>query len=357
MVITNSQVNMGGRRDYRASSYAHTSYMSWDNSGRKTLDIVEQDFRKESGSPGSEGDSGFGNLSFSDSMDDIYEKQMNAAATKGNLLTEKSNSARLTFLSLNYLFHWLFGKHYYSDSEWEEAMSNALSDYQPAGGQYSFEGYRSESEITTFTTKGTVTTADGRNIDFNINLSMTRAFEEYYSEAASWGAALNQANLCDPLVINLDGGAATVTDQSFLFDIDCDGTMDNISMATGNSGFLALDKNGDGIINNGSELFGTESGDGFADLAAYDEDHNGWIDEADSVFAKLMVYSKAADGSDKLISIGKAGVGAIYLGNENTDFALKSGSGNTNAFIRKTGIFLYENGGAGTIQHLDVAKK
>ena len=40
------------------------------------------------------------------------------------------------------------------------------------------------------------------------------------------------------------------------------------------SGYLALDKNGDGTINDGSELFGTRNGDGFADLAQYDEDGN-----------------------------------------------------------------------------------
>ncbi len=39
--------------------------------------------------------------------------------------------------------------------------------------------------------------------------------------------------------------------------------MNNIAFATGNSGFLAFDKNADGMINDGSELFGPESGNGF----------------------------------------------------------------------------------------------
>lgn len=42
---------------------------------------------------------------------------------------------------------------------------------------------------------------------------------------------------------------------------------------------LSLDQNGNGEIDNGTELFGTKSGDGFADLARYDLDYNGWIDE------------------------------------------------------------------------------
>ncbi|MCR5273503.1 MAG: hypothetical protein K6E13_11075 [Lachnospiraceae bacterium] len=362
MVISNSQVNMGSKRLYTSSTYAHTSYTSWDGSQVKRLDLTDQSFRKnsdsyESGNGMNFDDSNYGNMNFSDSMEDMYEKQMRGISVSDNLIEKRNQSAKMLFLSLNYLLHWLFGKHYSSDSEWENTMSEALSDQQLPGGSYSFQGYRSETEITTYSTTGTVQTADGRSIDFNLNLSMTRAFEEQYTEAANWGAALNAAALCDPLVINLDSASATVTDQSFLFDIDSDGKSDEISMPTGGSGFLAIDKNGDGVIGDGSELFGTQSGNGFADLKAYDEDNNGWIDETDSVFKRLMIYSKGSDGSDKLVSIGEAGVGAIYLGSSQTDFSLTGNNGDTNAVIRKTGVFLFENGSAGTIQHVDIAKK
>ena len=62
-----------------------------------------------------------------------------------------------------------------------------------------------------------------------------------------------------------------LSDQTFYFDLDADGKEEEISVLNG-SGYLALDKNGDGVINDGSELFGTKNGDGFADLARYDED-------------------------------------------------------------------------------------
>ena len=49
-------------------------------------------------------------------------------------------------------------------------------------------------------------------------------------------------------------------------------------------------------------------------------------------------------------------MGAIYLGYENTDFALNNLTNNqTNAQIRKSGVFLYEDGNAGTVQQLDLA--
>jgi hypothetical protein len=116
-----------------------------------------------------------------------------------------------------------------------------------------------------------------------------------------------------------------------------------------------LDKNGDGVINDGSELFGTKSGDGFKDLAQYDNDNNGWIDENDSIYDKLRIWTKDENGQDKLFALGQKGVGAIYLGSANTDYYLKNASNVTNGEIRKTGVFLNENGSVGTVQHVDVA--
>ena len=63
------------------------------------------------------------------------------------------------------------------------------------------------------------------------------------------------------------------------------------------SGFLALDKNGNGKIDDGSELFGTKSGDGFADLAEYDSDGNGWIDEKGRVYVLYEVKEIMKDMS------------------------------------------------------------
>ena len=216
----------------------------------------------------------------------------------------------------------------------------------------SMEYYHQETENTTFKTTGMVKTADGREISFGLSLEMSRSFEEYYQEKFDFSAA----NFCDPLVINLDGNIAELSDQKFMFDIDNDGEKDSISRLGEGSGYLALDKNGDGEINNGSELFGTSSGDGFSDLAIYDEDGNGWIDENDSIWQRLKVWTQNEDGEDELYTLKESGVGAICLQRANTDFTLNNDHNETNGAIRKTGIFLYENGNVGTVQHLDLAK-
>lgn len=212
--------------------------------------------------------------------------------------------------------------------------------------------YYSETEATTFSTKGMVKTSDGRELSFSLDLSMSRAFIEETQLDQSLGDVLTYY---DPLVINMDVPTAAVTDQSFFFDINSDGTAEKIATLAKGSGFLAFDRNGDGIINDGSELFGTKSGDGFRDLAAYDSDGNGWIDENDEIYKSLKVWTKNYDGTDKLLSLQEADIGAIYLGNVSTKFDLKAPETNdTLAKIQSTGIFLHESTGeAGTIQHVD----
>ena len=208
-----------------------------------------------------------------------------------------------------------------------------------------------ESESTSFSTTGCVRCADGREINFNLDVSMSRSFTQYTKETVE-----NVATFIDPLVINLKGNIAEVSDQKFFFDLDADGEEDLISKLCEDSGYLALDKNEDGQINDGSELFGTASGNGFKDLAAFDEDANGWIDENDEIWNKLKIWVQDEQGNSKLYSLSEQGVGAICLQNVSTSFTERGTSGEVNAAIRNTGIFLYENGNVGTIQHLDMAK-
>lgn len=210
----------------------------------------------------------------------------------------------------------------------------------------------SEEEFTSFNAKGLAMTEDGRQLDFNIAVSMSRTFMQYTQVQVP-----NPFALMDPLMINVSSSVANISDQKFTFDLDADGTMEEISRPGEGSGFLAYDKNEDGVINDGTELFGAISGDGFADLRQYDDDGNGWIDENDEIFKKLKVWYKNGDGEDELVDLLSADVGAIYLGSQQTDFSLFSqgGLGDVmNAMIRATGFFFKESGGVGTIQHVDL---
>ena len=112
---------------------------------------------------------------------------------------------------------------------------------------------------------------------------------------------------------------------------------------------------GDGKVNDGSELFGTKSGNGFADLAKFDQDGNNWIDQADAIFKKLKIWLKDAAGKDSLIDLSQAKIGAIFLGNTKTDFKHADANNNTNGNLRSSGVYLKDDGKAGSVQQIDLA--
>jgi hypothetical protein len=215
--------------------------------------------------------------------------------------------------------------------------------------KYHFEESYYEAESTSFETRGVVKTADGKEISIDVSLSMSREF----SREMAMDVVMEET-VKDPLVINFDGPAAELTDRKFAFDIDMDGSPDQINFVKPGSGFLALDRNGDNAINDGSELFGARTGNGFSELAAFDEDGNGWIDEGDSVYDGLRIFSKDTDGNDQLVALGQRGIGAIYLGNTPTPFQLKDENNQIEGIVRSSGIFLNENGSVGTVQQIDL---
>jgi hypothetical protein len=193
---------------------------------------------------------------------------------------------------------------------------------QRAGFGIEYDYYEShyESENTTFSAQGTVKTADGKEINISIDLSMSHEFLSENQLSIRSGDAVVK----DPLVINFNGNATQLTQEMFNFDLDMDGRQDQISFAGPNSGFLALDSNGDNVINDGSELFGPRTGDGFQELESFDDDGNLWIDENDLIYNRLRIWSKEADGTDRLVALGKQGIGAIYIGNLDTAFSIKN---------------------------------
>jgi hypothetical protein len=218
------------------------------------------------------------------------------------------------------------------------------------GLDYQYHESHYEKEQTAFASSGVVKTADGREIKFDIAYAMSREYSSHTDISIRAGDAL-----VDPLVINFSAPAASLAAGKIAFDLDADGDKEQISFVGQGSGFLALDKDGDGTVDDGSELFGPQSGNGFADLAAYDADGNNWIDENDPIYAKLSVWTKDENGNDKLLALGQTGVGAIYLGNVDTAFGYKDTANQLHGQLQRSGVFLREDGGVGTVQQIDLA--
>ena len=144
--------------------------------------------------------------------------------------------------------------------------------------------------------------------------------------------------LIDPLVINYGGNKVRLTEVKHSFDLDLDGKKDEINFVGQGSGFLALDKNQDGTINDGNELFGPKSGNGFSELAKYDDDKNGWIDENDAIFDGLRIWS-----DDELLGLGEVGIGAIYLGAHSSPYSYKNDENESNNKAIISIYFLFSN--------------
>ncbi|MDO6593352.1 hypothetical protein [Neptuniibacter sp. 1_MG-2023] len=219
------------------------------------------------------------------------------------------------------------------------------------GLDYRYTETTEHQEQLQFQAKGQVRTADGKVIDLDLQLNLSRSASESESLHIRMGAALK-----DPLVINFSGQAAELTANKISFDIDMDGDQELIHQLSEQSGYIALDHNGNGQIDDGSELFGASSGNGFKELAAYDDDHNGFIDENDDAWDKLRIWVQHDDGSSSLFTLAEKDVGALYLGYTDTDWDLNAGpnSDEIAGKVRATGLFLTESGDTGTLQQVDL---
>jgi hypothetical protein len=207
-----------------------------------------------------------------------------------------------------------------------------------------------ESNMMSFQAGGVVNTSDGRQIQFDLNVFASHEFMSSESTAIAF-----PQKLADPLIINFDGALPEFTKDRYAFDLILGNDLENIFMPTNGSGFLALDKDENGKIDDGSELFGAQTGNGFSELAAYDKDGNMWIDENDDIFSKLKIMFVDKDsGEMMLISLKDSGVGAIYLGSSSTNHEIKDLANDTIGVVRRNGIFLNENGTVGSIHHIDL---
>lgn len=208
------------------------------------------------------------------------------------------------------------------------------------------------SSFSAMSATGQVLLQDGRSINFNLVTSHSAKTEVMAESKASLSVALMQ----DPLVINFGTESATLSDQFFEFDIQGNGEQQHFAQLGTGSGFLVFDENQDGQVNDGTELFGAQSGKAFADLAKFDADGNGWIDEADPIFQHLKLWTDQSDQSH-LVSLASKGVGAIYLGNIDQGEDLMGSQGEKLGHVKSAGIVLMENGAVQTAQAIDLAER
>jgi hypothetical protein len=107
---------------------------------------------------------------------------------------------------------------------------------------------------------------------------------------------------CSPIVFNFANGGYRLTGANapVWFDIMGSGKLSHIgwTVAGADEAFLWLDRNNNGIVDDGSELFGTATrlqngtlaSNGFEALKEFDSNHDGWIDSQDAVWPHLLLW-------------------------------------------------------------------
>ncbi len=242
---------------------------------------------------------------------------------------------------LKLVVEWLTGSKIEEPEEVEPDQEP--SERQPPSVELHYERVRYEAERVDFHAQGVVTTGDGRQIALDLRVGMQR--EHYERVTLDVGGPKAK----DPLVLNFESATTALGSKRISFDLDLDSKADSVALPQGGK-FLALDRNGNGRFDNGSELFGARTGDGFAELAVLDDDGDGWIDEDDAAFDQLRVW----DGETKAQSLREAGVGAIHVGSVRTPFTLGGSDATATGLVRSTGVWLAESGQAHTVQQIDI---
>lgn len=204
------------------------------------------------------------------------------------------------------------------------------------------------SESQALTTEEMSASLARRN-SFELNLK----FKKNVSSEERIGITLEELGIkkVDPLVLDLSGEGINLTEagKGALFDITADGSLDSTAWVKGNTAMLMYDRNGNGTIDDGREVFGDQNGasDGFAELAKYDSNKDSKINFLDPVFKALKLYRDLnGDGKiakNELSTLSEMGIKALNL-----NFVRTSADINGNSLILN-GSFEREDGSSGQL--------
>jgi hypothetical protein len=188
-----------------------------------------------------------------------------------------------------------------------------------------------EVRALTVTQIGALTSAQIGGLDKVAGVSLTAlqtaALHANTGFALASSAGLMTAAKLTPIALDLDGNGVRTLSASAgaVFDVNADGVAESVGWLSATDAWLALDRNGNGLIDDGSELFGSgttlpdgsKALDGFAALRVLDSNHDGAIDANDAGFASLSVWvdsnSNARTDAGELRSLAQAGVAALSL--------------------------------------------
>lgn len=154
-----------------------------------------------------------------------------------------------------------------------------------------------------------------------------------------------KAEIIFPMAIDLNGDGIETIDinnSQIYFDVDNDGFREQTGWFSKNEAILAIDKNGNGIIDNQSEMFGSKDKTGFEELKELDTNGDGIIDSKDTDFNKIRLWQDLNENGvtdeGELKTLSEAGIISINTNSTKVDEL------NNNNIITEKAIINYADG-------------
>jgi len=156
---------------------------------------------------------------------------------------------------------------------------------------------------------------------FDLSVSAT-ATEAVTGQSANRSLALTvtvlPADVASPIVLDLNGdGIRTVglNGSTGRFDLLNTGEAIRSAWISPEDGFLAIDANGNGIIDDRSELFGSAIGEGFEKLGTFDTNLDGQVDARDARVGEIKIWQDRNGNhrtdAGELANLADFGIGSL----------------------------------------------
>jgi RTX calcium-binding nonapeptide repeat (4 copies) len=162
-----------------------------------------------------------------------------------------------------------------------------------------------------------------------------------------WATTFSAPKTGSPIILDLDGNGVTTTSESAgtYFDLRNTGFAEKTGWVGPTDGLLVWDRNSNGVIDNGGELFGnytltasdTVAANGFAALASYDSNSDGKIDSSDPIWSDLQVWIDAngngVTDSGELHSLSSLGIQSLNLSDTDEGNTVRDAAGNNPEYV------------------------
>ncbi len=220
-------------------------------------------------------------------------------------------------------------------------VAQPAADSSPTGQRLAITEWEWGYQAVQASFSGELQLQDGSSIGFAFDFSM----------AVSWARfSYTEQPLQDPLVVSLSGNPVALNGNSTEFDLLSNGSKVKLPQLAAQQYYLAYDRNQDRQVNNGSELFGPRTGQGFAELAEFDDNGNGFIDPGDDIWQYLYLWRP----EHSLLSMQQAQLGAFSVSSAATPMPLLDQAQQKTGEIQRSGLAFTDNARPVLVQQIDI---